>query len=151
VATEALLLALALSCTLSCPKSRQSMVMVADQLRKLGGMLWDIRIPREVLEAVCEMHLEVAETISGHLVMRNGCWMLHDVGCYTTYGSVLQTVYGTCSSMPMCGRRQTQLDDSLPSAENTPTSATHATSTIMLSLSPYIVGMLGLTKRLYRR
>ena len=55
------------------------MVMVADQLRKLGGMLWDIRIPREVLEAVCEMHLEVAETISGHLVMSNGCWMLHDL------------------------------------------------------------------------
>ena len=55
--TEALLLALALSRTLSRRKSRESIVMVADQLRKLGGMFQDIGMPKEVLEAVSERRL----------------------------------------------------------------------------------------------
>ena len=74
---EALLLALALSRTLSRPKSRESIVAVADQLRKLRGMLRDIGMPKEVLKLVSERRLEVAEVTAG--AFGDEEWVLHDL------------------------------------------------------------------------
>ena len=77
MATEALLLALALSRTLSHPKSCESIVMVADQLWMVGSMLRDISMPKEVLYVVSVGHLEVAEITAA--AFGDEDWGLHDL------------------------------------------------------------------------
>ena len=74
---EVLLLTLSLSRTLSRPKSRESVVMVADQLRKLDGMLRDIGMSKEVLRVVSERRLEVAEVTAG--AFGDEGWVLHNL------------------------------------------------------------------------
>ena len=74
---EALLLVLTLTRTLSRPKLRESIVVVADQLRKLGGMLRDIGMSKEVLEAVSERRLEIATTTAEEFGDEE--WVLHDL------------------------------------------------------------------------
>ena len=77
VANEALLLALALSRTLSHTKSCETIIVVADQLRNLGGMLRDIGMPKDVLQAVSVGRLEVAEITAG--AFGDEEWVLHDL------------------------------------------------------------------------
>ena len=75
--TEALLLALTLSHTLSRPKLCESIIVVADRLRQLGSMLRDIGMPKEVLQAVGKRRLEVAEIAAGEFGDEE--WVLHDL------------------------------------------------------------------------
>ena len=75
--TEALLLVLTLTRTLSRPKSRESIVVVADQLRKLGGMLRDIGKRKKVLEAVSGRRPDVAKITAG--AFGDEEWVLHDL------------------------------------------------------------------------
>jgi len=77
VTTEALLLALALSRTLSRPKSCENVVVVADQLWRLRGMLRDIGMPQKVLVEVGMKRLKVAEVIAG--AYGDEEWVLHDL------------------------------------------------------------------------
>ena len=75
--TEALLLALALSRTLSRPKSCDNVVVLADQLGRLRGMLRDIGMPDNVLIEVGMRRLKVAEVIAG--AYGDEEWVLHDL------------------------------------------------------------------------
>jgi len=77
VTTEALLFALALSRTLSRPKSCENVVVVADQLWRLRGMLRDIGMPNKVLKEISVKRLRVAEVIAA--TYGDEEWALHDL------------------------------------------------------------------------
>ena len=118
---EAVLLVLTLTRTLSRPKSRESIIVVADQLRKLGGMLRDIGMPDEVLEAVSEWRLEVAEMTAG--AFGDEEWVLHDLWqCAADRVWELQNIYVDERKAAVTCAKATQ-------AAATHAAATHAAAT----------------------